>query len=154
MDFTNDACMNLFTQGQKARMRSLFGSGSLRRSLLASPGLSAPTVEEAPVVSVPAPSNPVVVAPPAEAPVAAPKKATFFPNPANQWLQVVLPDASWLGKELQLAGMNGTVVRKVTITTLQQKINLQGLSDGLYLVRGQNGNSMLTEKIVKLSSGQ
>lgn len=33
MDYSNDACMNLFTQGQKSRMRSVLEQGGSRRSL-------------------------------------------------------------------------------------------------------------------------
>lgn len=34
MDYSDDACMNLFTSGQKTRMRALFGSGGSKASLL------------------------------------------------------------------------------------------------------------------------
>ncbi|TXB63477.1 M43 family zinc metalloprotease [Phaeodactylibacter luteus] len=34
MDYSDDACMNLFTEGQKARMRALFEPGGARASLL------------------------------------------------------------------------------------------------------------------------
>src|SRR5664280_2794851 len=34
MDFTDDACMNMFTQGQKSEMRSLFALGNSRNSFL------------------------------------------------------------------------------------------------------------------------
>lgn len=34
MDYTDDACMNLFTSGQKSRMRALFEPGGFRASLL------------------------------------------------------------------------------------------------------------------------
>lgn len=36
MDYTDDACMNLFTSGQKTRMRALFEPGGARASLLTS----------------------------------------------------------------------------------------------------------------------
>ncbi len=36
MDYVDDACMNLFTNGQKDRMRALFSSGGYRESLLSS----------------------------------------------------------------------------------------------------------------------
>ena len=36
MDYSDDACMNLYTVGQKNRMRALFESGGYRASLLAS----------------------------------------------------------------------------------------------------------------------
>ncbi len=38
MDYTDDACMNLYTAGQKTRMRALFDAGGARLSLLSSAG--------------------------------------------------------------------------------------------------------------------
>mgnify|MGYP000067064432 CR=1 FL=1 len=38
MDYSDDACMNLFTEGQKSRMLALFASGGARESLLSSGG--------------------------------------------------------------------------------------------------------------------
>ena len=38
MDYSDDACMNLFTQGQSDRMNALFTPGGARASLVSSPG--------------------------------------------------------------------------------------------------------------------
>jgi hypothetical protein len=42
MDYSNDACMNLFTQGQTARMRALFEPGGARASLVNSTACGTP----------------------------------------------------------------------------------------------------------------
>ena len=42
MDYTDDDCMNLFTDGQTSRMRALFDSGGFRASLLNSDGCGTP----------------------------------------------------------------------------------------------------------------
>ena len=42
MDYSDDACMNLFTIGQKARMRALFDTGGARESLLSSTACGPP----------------------------------------------------------------------------------------------------------------
>ena len=42
MDYTNDLCMNLFTNGQADRMRSVFSPGGNRASILNSQGCIAP----------------------------------------------------------------------------------------------------------------
>lgn len=42
MDYTDDICMNLFTQGQKTRMHAVMENAINRISLTTSPGLSAP----------------------------------------------------------------------------------------------------------------
>ncbi|WP_424963820.1 choice-of-anchor J domain-containing protein [Ekhidna sp.] len=43
MDYTDDVCMNLFTEGQKTRMRTVMDNAPNRTSLISSPGLSEPT---------------------------------------------------------------------------------------------------------------
>ncbi|MEO9869095.1 choice-of-anchor J domain-containing protein [Ekhidna sp.] len=43
MDYTDDVCMNLFTVGQKARMRTVMDNAPNRLSLTTSPGLVDPT---------------------------------------------------------------------------------------------------------------
>ena len=43
MDYTDDVCMNLFTQGQKVRMRTVMDNAINRLSLTTSPGLVEPT---------------------------------------------------------------------------------------------------------------
>ncbi|MEM1137496.1 MAG: M43 family zinc metalloprotease [Bacteroidota bacterium] len=44
MDYTDDACMNIFTNDQIARMRTVLENSPRRKSLLTSPGLNPPDV--------------------------------------------------------------------------------------------------------------
>ncbi|MBL7951859.1 MAG: fibronectin type III domain-containing protein [Flavobacteriales bacterium] len=43
MDYTDDACMNMFSAGQKSRMQALFGTGGSRVALLSSLGCTPPS---------------------------------------------------------------------------------------------------------------
>jgi hypothetical protein len=69
MDFTDDGCMNLFTQGQKAEMRSLFALGGPRNSFLNSIACDSSSAIEA--------------GPLPEEPKQPELKITVYPNPFN-----------------------------------------------------------------------
>ncbi len=137
MDFTNDACLNLFTKGQKERMRALFDDGGPRYELLNSKGLNTPwnTIEEAPV------ANEVI----------ANAVSKIFPNPAqNEITLTVGADAKWIGKEVRIVSISGGVIQKVIIATASQKINIANLKAGMYLLQGENGADKFHEKLIKL----
>ncbi|MFN2439835.1 MAG: zinc-dependent metalloprotease [Chitinophagaceae bacterium] len=134
MDFTNDACMNLFTEGQKHRMRTLFQPGGPKSSFLISKGLNNPWAEAAPVVE-PLPNNASLI---------------IYPNPAINELILSFENDTWLGKELRLVSINGSVLQKIKITSKLQKINISKLQAGVYVLQGENGNQKLREKFIKL----
>jgi hypothetical protein len=139
MDFTNDACLNMFTQGQKQRMRNVFASGGPRNTILSSKGLFEPWLEEAYF--------------PEEPKVTAVAQLQLYPNPAAG--DVVLKfnsesDADWVGKEVSLLNMNGVLVQKIQLTSKLQKISVAALKPGIYFLQGNNGSQKIFEKIVKL----
>lgn len=146
MDFANDACMNLFTIGQKNRMRSLFAGGGFRESLIYSKGLNAPwstetdtpEEEEEKEENVKQPAPPVMTA-----------STKVYPNPVFNEL-VLQVDASWIGHELQLLNMNGLIIQRIRITTREQKIALGTLLKGVYFLKAQNADQRINEKIMKL----
>jgi hypothetical protein len=135
MDFTNDACMNLFTLGQAERMQTLFQSGGPKNSFLTSKGLNDPWLEESQVTETPL----------------AKTSLTIFPNPAINELVLSFEDSdAWMGKALRLVSINGAVLQKIKITSNTQKINISKLQAGMYVLQGENGNQKLIEKFIKL----
>ncbi|MEJ7914175.1 MAG: M43 family zinc metalloprotease, partial [Chitinophagaceae bacterium] len=136
MDFTSDACMNLFTQGQKQRMRSLFHAGGPRASLLFSKGLHAPWLEETPLT---------------EALPELPTRFNLYPNPAGSYVVADFSyNGSWLGKELQVLNAGGTVVKRELIRSKTQNIFIGSLKPGVYFIRASNGSENILQKLVKL----
>ena len=135
MDFTSDACMNLFTQGQAERMMTLFQAGGPRNSFLASKGLNEPWLEEAPVVEISPTNNALVI----------------YPNPAiNELVINFANDEDWIGKELRLVSINGSFLQKIIVTSKLQKLNISKLQPGMYILQAENGVKKLKEKFVKL----
>ncbi len=135
MDFTSDACLNMFTLGQKARMRKLFDAGGIRNTLLNSKGLNISTIEQ--------------IALPERTPTWF--KVKSFPNPATHTVNVDMEyDARWVGKEMIIVNMMGTVVMKQIITNTIQKIDISRLNPGVYFIKAEKEGEKMLEKIVKM----
>lgn len=133
MDYTSDACMNLFTKGQSQRMLTLFNENGPRYSLLSSKGLNQPWTVDA---AVEIPANTIF---------------KFYPNPSNGEMILNFEyDANWMGKTLSIVNINGVIVSKIQISSTTQKINLTHLKGGMYFIQAENGNEKIREKFVKL----
>ena len=135
MDFTNDACLNMFTTGQKQRMRSLFSAGGARYSILFSTALGTPSTEEIPVQDTP------------------PKwlYVKLFPNPASSELILDLQyDPRWVGKEFIITNSLGQVQMKKSISSRVLKIDIRALKPGLYFINASRDGAELNEKFVKM----
>ena len=122
MDFTDDACLNLFTLGQRDKMRSLFLPGAARYSLLSSNALT---------------GTPVTGPVPAETPVTLPEPATVkvYPNPAVTFITVEAKDGALVGKTITLRNHLGQPAMQVKVTKGNMPINIQHLRDGMYFVQ-------------------
>ena len=136
MDFTNDACVNMFTIGQKNRMRALFGTGGPRVRLLSSAGLLPPLIFESPLP----PDIPRWLRP------------QIFPNPASRELTIDLSyDVRWVGKLLTVTNMQGQVVMRIPVTNRVQIINISSLQQGLYVLSAKKEDGdYIQEKFIKL----
>jgi hypothetical protein len=136
MDFTSDACVNMFTIGQKQRMRSLFNTGGLRNSLLYSKALGNPSSEELLL------------------PETAPRwlHIKLYPNPAVSELTLNLEhDARWIGELLIITNAMGVTVQQVKISSTRQNIGVGHLRPGIYFIRSdRKDGEKLRERFAKI----
>ena len=139
MDFTDDGCMNIFTEGQKARMRALFAAGGVRSGIVTSKGLGTPwNFTPAPVVRVdPQPTDAVAV-------------VNIFPNPASTEFTVRFSETGWEGKKLIVSNLSGEVVQSITVTSTSTKLNISTLKAGIYFIESINGTQHFRQKLIKL----
>jgi hypothetical protein len=124
MDYTNDECMNLFTLGQRQRMRAAFSEGGQRVSLLQSRGLEEPWMTESPLAL---------------------PTAAVYPNPATAGI-TLQTDVAMVGKNVVLVNGQGHIIRVERIVSTQQTINLQVLKPGVYFLKGEG----FLHKFIKL----
>jgi hypothetical protein len=135
MDFTSDACMNMFTLGQKARMRALFAAGGARNSILLSTGLQQPQIFESPV--------------PEQSP--AWLHYQLYPNPATNEITLdVAYDTRWIGQTLRVLNLQGQLMMQVTMTAKIQRIDISKLKPGMYFLAGKKENGdFIQQKFIK-----
>jgi hypothetical protein len=136
MDFTNDACMNMFTKGQKARMRALFSNGGPRKEILDSKGLSAPLIFESPI------------------PEEEPKwlDVQLYPNPSTTEINLDLSyDSRWMENTVRITNVQGQSVMNGTITSKIQKLDISSLKPGIYFLAAKRGDGLsILQKFIKL----
>jgi|CXWL01.1.fsa_nt_gi hypothetical protein len=136
MDFTSDDCINMFTQGQKARMMTLFATGGARTAMLLSKGLSTPLIFESPLPK----EDPKWLHP------------QLYPNPATNEITLDLAyDIRWIGKNIFVTNLQGQTVMNVMITSQNMKIDISRLQSGMYFIAAKkdDGESM-KQRFIKL----
>lgn len=142
MDYTNDACMNLFTNGQKSEMRSLFALNGPRNSFLNSTACDSVVESEG--------SLPTEIVTPA---VSTENKAALniYPNPVSQVLNIDGINGYELkDKAIALYTITGKKVCTTTLLSEHNKINLSNLSAGVYFLKIEGDSMQKTHKIIKL----
>jgi hypothetical protein len=125
MDFTDDACMNMFSKGQAIKMRSLFAAGAFRNSFLNSAVCDSISVQRSAVVVTP----PVTKA-----------EISLFPNPAINFITIEAQNAAdFIGKTVKICNAYGEVVISQFVSTQKIKIAVQQLTRGVYYLKIGNG---------------
>lgn len=139
MDFTDDGCMNMFTQGQKAEMRSLFALGNVRNSFLNSSVCDSSNAEAGPLPTKPAPAD---------------LKITTYPNPFINTITISSNnEASVVGKVLRLYNIEGKLFLNKIIQSQNTLLDLGYLPSGIYILKIESTNGSFVYKLIKQSAG-
>lgn len=118
MDYTHDSCMNLFTQGQKARAKATLQTA--RQKLMNSPICSTVPTGEPPIFE---------------------EKISIFPNPTAGELQIRLPDDFGQPSEVQIFDVLGKKMEPndVQFSGNAGWLDLQNLPSGMYFLKLKSG---------------
>lgn len=128
MDYSYDACMNIFTQDQKARMQSVMASQPRRSTLN---GFSAT------LCSFPVSVDERV----------GKETISIFPNPSNGDVNVVLTSTE--DAQIAIFNMVGEVVySNNTLSSTNMKIDMSNKANGVYFVKVSTAKGITTKKIL------
>lgn len=141
MDFTNDACMSLFTQGQVKKMRGLFARGNFKNSFLNAPACSYSGPAEGPVVIVPPQENEKDEI-----------ELRVYPNPTGDFININVKAERLLATNsfAELYNANGKKVYNISLTQNVSRLSLQHLASGIYYLNVYTGDVRKRVKIMKL----
>ncbi|MFM7222228.1 MAG: zinc-dependent metalloprotease [Bacteroidota bacterium] len=133
MDFTNDASMGMFTEGQKSAMRAHFSPGASRFSLTQSNALSPATAAAAVSEEVSTPS------------------VSVYPNPVvgNSFQLRLTAVGNSIAKHFAIIASNGQIVQKGFVQQASSQINVSYLAPGVYQVRLTDAASNQYTKFIK-----
>lgn len=131
MDLTNDECMQLFTMGQRLRMRTFFEDGGFRHGILQSAGLSLPVSE--------APTEPEIILP---------IDLRISPNPAKSTITISdLTGNGFQNKTFRLINQYGQIIRQFRFTGTSMDINISDLPAGIYIL--DTGDKRYNRRVIK-----
>ena len=136
MDFTNDDCMSMFTNGQKNKMRSLFAKGGSRNSLLVSPGGKPATGETAPAVTAETTISETAL--------------SFYPNPAKEKITFINRSGEdFKSQSIHIYNTLGRQIMATEFTAESPSVTVNTLSPGIYIIKVGAGKNATTLKLVK-----
>ncbi len=128
MDYTDDACLAMFTEGQKLRMLATLEG--VRAGLVESPAC------QEPVSTIDFDALTI----------------RLFPNPANDWLFFEIDNhnnSTVKEIEISLSEVHGkTLFERIVTKSADFKINTSHFSRGMYLLRLKVGKQSIVKKVI------
>ena len=144
MDFSDDACMNVFTLGQVKRMRALFAQNNFRNSFLASFACDSTLAQAGPLAG----DEVAPVVPVATVPLLSSTKV--YPSPVQTVTTIECKAATALTvKTLQVFNSLGVKVFTTRLSQEKTTINLSNLTAGFYFIQVGDDKDKFTTRIFK-----
>ena len=140
MDFSDDACMNMFTIGQKNAMRKLFAKGGSRNSFLNSNVCDASVAEAAPLPEF---SHPEKIEN---------SSIKLYPNPFTDIIIITASaDNDLAGKTLKIYNASGKQYNAQILQSGTTKVNLSHLPAGIYIAQIEGNDKPIMMKLIKVA---
>ena len=140
MDFTDDACMNMFTQGQKSEMRGLFALGNARNSFLNNSVCDSSNAQGGPILAVKDSNNNETLA------------ITTYPNPFYNDINIASKNASSIvGKVVKLYNVTGNLITSQILQSQTNTLHVDNLPSGIYFLKIEGGKKPIVYKVIKQS---
>ncbi|OJJ22876.1 hypothetical protein BKI52_00565 [marine bacterium AO1-C] len=131
MDYTNDVCMNLFTQDQKARMRIVLQNSPRRKEVLANANLVLKARQTQTLANT----------------------TQLFPNPGLNYTQLQINNELQGEVVVSITDLRGVVLQKNGITKVNKRLQfdlpIQSLPKGIYIVTIQMKHGSIRKRLVK-----
>jgi hypothetical protein len=136
MDFTDDACMIMFTGGQANKMRGMFALGSVRNSFLNSSECNSVLPEDGSPASDSALITKTVI--------------SLYPNPARNSICIdATNNTELVGKMLKIYTVLGVEVKSQLLASQKNIIEVNNFSAGMYIVKIGEGHEVKIMRFVK-----
>ena len=138
MDFTDDACMNMFTEGQKSEMRGQFALGGFRNSFLSASVCTDSGPEGGPLPGDTTESD---------------LDISVYPNPFVDQLTInykSLTETS--GKTVVIYDITGKKYLQQGLKASKTVINLNNLPNGMYILKMESASKPRVFKLIKRSA--
>ena len=140
MDFTDDACMNMFTQGQKTEMRGMFAAGGSRNSFLNSSVCDSTLAQGGPLPGEVSTTETGI---------------SVYPNPFSTHVTISYKNAGDLmGHTIRVYDIAGRLFIVKMLTSQKTYIDLSGLPNGIYFLKIEGSNPPKVFKLIKQTGGK
>lgn len=140
MDFSDDASMNMFTIGQKNKMRSLFAKGGSRNSFLTSYACNVPEAEGS---LIPQESKPGLEEN---------SMIKVYPNPfTNKLIISSSVENDFTGRTLKIFGASGKQYTSQILQSGTNTVEVSHLTAGIYFAKIEGNGKPIMIKLIKVS---